>query len=268
MDLREASSSLDTLVSSFNARIMELQELVLARNMPSTSMPDLTAMDSTLTAMESQIQAIKNRLQEERSAIPKAKKLIQQSLHQQKKLHHMLANMPSGMRENVELSDFGVNASFNLNLISQNTLTETSISKDEIVLVPKEKKGRRPAPRWYVTALELDSLSTYMRGRLTLDKINIAVNEMAAHADANSQLIARDRKKLSDTEWDRALELRDITMSPEVKGKHFLLESDIKGPGLKLDNTGKATLTVLRHLGRIQEFRIGFHRIMTLLEPQ
>lgn len=29
-----------------------------------------------------------------------------------------------------------------------------------------------------------------------------------------------------------------------IKGKHFFLETDIKGPALKLDNTGKAILTV------------------------
>lgn len=39
-------------------------------------------------------------------------------------------------------------------------------------------------------------------------------------------------------------ELRDIAMAEAVKGKHFILETDIKGPGLKLDNTGKAILTV------------------------
>lgn len=39
-------------------------------------------------------------------------------------------------------------------------------------------------------------------------------------------------------------ELRDILKNDAVKGKHFFLESDIKGPALKLDNTGKAILTV------------------------
>lgn len=39
-------------------------------------------------------------------------------------------------------------------------------------------------------------------------------------------------------------ELRDIAITETVKGKHFFLESDIKGPSLKLDNTGKAILTV------------------------
>lgn len=39
-------------------------------------------------------------------------------------------------------------------------------------------------------------------------------------------------------------ELRDIAMTEAAKGKHFFLETDIKGPALKLDNTGKAILTV------------------------
>jgi hypothetical protein len=39
-------------------------------------------------------------------------------------------------------------------------------------------------------------------------------------------------------------ELRDIAATKEIKGKHFFLETDIRGPGLKLDNSGKAILTV------------------------
>lgn len=39
-------------------------------------------------------------------------------------------------------------------------------------------------------------------------------------------------------------ELRDIAGTDMVKGKHFFLETDIKGPSFKLDNTGKAILTV------------------------
>lgn len=106
MDLKQAGSSLNSLVFSFNARIFELQEIVIARNSnqslflsqnqfrwfqilvknsdffdysknflvyPATSMPDLSNVDWILKVMESQIQSIKNRLQEERNAIPKVK---------------------------------------------------------------------------------------------------------------------------------------------------------------------------------------------------
>lgn len=33
-------------------------------------------------------------------------------------------------------------------------------------------------------------------------------------------------------------------MSESVKGKHFFLETDMKGPVLKFDTTGKGILTV------------------------
>ncbi|XP_008786986.2 spindle and kinetochore-associated protein 1 homolog [Phoenix dactylifera] len=268
MDLKEAGSSLDGLISSFNTRIVELQELVIARNIyPATSMSDLSAVDTTLKTMESQIQAIKDRLQEERNAIPKAKKLIELSQRQQRKLQHMLAHMPSGMYESIGHSD-QTHSSLIPDALGSDFLYVHSKVKEEPAVVPKEKKGRSPAPRWYIIAEELDSLSSYMRGRLTLDKVNIAINEIATYADANAQLIACPKKKLAEDTWERALELRDIAMAEAVKGKYFFLETDIKGPGLKLDNTGKAILTVLRHLGRIQEARIGHHRVFTLSKRQ
>lgn len=107
-----------------------------------------------------------------------------------------------------------------------------------------------------------------MKGRLTLEKINAAINDMAAYAESNAQLIAAPKKKLAENLWEKALELRDIATTEAVKGKHFFVESDIKGPALKLDNTGKAILTVLRHLGRISEARIGNKRVIILLRPQ
>ncbi|WOL07051.1 spindle and kinetochore-associated protein [Canna indica] len=269
MDLKQAGSSLDALVSSFQTRIVELQELVIARNMyPTTSKPDLLAIDTTLKTMESQIQAIKDRLQEERNAIPKAKKLIEHSQRQQRKLQHMLSHMPPAMLENRTQSDENPSASLMPDDSGQDILQEPSHLKEEPVAMPKVKKGSFPAPRWYITSEELESLSLYMRGRLTLDKVNIAVNEIATYADTNSQLVSCPKKKLAEDAWEKALELRDIATAEAVKGKHFFLETDIKGPGLKLDNTGKAILTVLRHLGRIHEARIGHHRVFTLSKPQ
>ncbi|XP_028106762.1 spindle and kinetochore-associated protein 1 homolog [Camellia sinensis] len=91
---------------------------------------------------------------------------------------------------------------------------------------------------------------------------------MSTYAEANAQLITAPRKKLTENMLDRALELREIATTEGVKGKHFFLETDMKGPSMKLDNTGKAILTVLRHLGRISETRIGHHRVIILLKPQ
>lgn len=50
------------------------------------------------------------------------------------------------------------------------------------------------------------------------------------------------------------------TPSPQskdgVKGRFWFLESDLKdGMAIKLDKTGRSILTVLRHLGRLNEQR-------------
>ncbi|RDX66772.1 Spindle and kinetochore-associated protein 1-like protein, partial [Mucuna pruriens] len=311
MNGKEAGASLDSLMSSFNARISQLQELPSFAHefvvYPASSVADLSAVDAAVSAMELQVKAIKNRLLEEAQAIPKTKarsshalfftvycfesvKLIDASLRQQKKLQNMSLHVPSQMADRVAVlfPEFSgqVSGSF-----------EALKLDEEPAAVPKEKKGRGSPPTWFVTGSELDSLSSYMRGRLTLEKVNAAVNDMASYAEANAQLIVTPKKKLAENLWEKALEIRDIATMEGIKGKHFFLEADIKGPSLKLDNTGKAILTVsilvsnmigsfyncyfcdlrklflqeekevLRHLGRISETRVGHHRVIILQKP-
>ena len=47
--------------------------------------------------------------------------------------------------------------------------------------------------RRYISQAELASVSTYMRGRLTIETINTALDDAAAHAEANSKLMAAAR---------------------------------------------------------------------------
>ncbi|KAF8020452.1 hypothetical protein BT93_G1000 [Corymbia citriodora subsp. variegata] len=267
MEAKNAGASLDSVIAAFNARVAELQELVIARNMyPASSITDLSAVDAALRAMELQVQAIKDRLRDEAEAIPKAKRLIEASLRQKKKLQSLSIHVPSHVPERMPMLKADT-ISWLHDAGNQNPGVGNLRLEGEPVAIPKEKKGRAPAPLWYISADELDSLSSYMRGRLTLEKVNAAINDMAAYAEANAQLILAPKKKVGESLWERALELRDIAMTEGIKGKHFFLESDIKGPNLKLDNTGKAILTVLRHLGRISEIRNGHNRVIILLKP-
>ncbi|QCE03039.1 Spindle and kinetochore-associated protein 1 [Vigna unguiculata] len=278
MNGNKAGASLDSLMSSFNARITQLQELVIARNMyPASSIADLSAVDAAVSAMELQVKAIKDRLREETQAIPKTKalsshssfiKLIDASLRQQRKLQNMSLHVPSQMADRVTVSHLETTRCLFPEFSGQDSGSFEALKLDEEpAAVPKEKKGRGSPPTWYVTGSELDSLSSYMRGRLTLEKVNAAINDMVSYAEANSQLIVVPKKKLAENLWEKALEIRDIATMEGIKGKHFFLEADIKGPSLKLDNTGKAILTVLRHLGRINETRIGHNRVIILQKP-
>ncbi|RZR76170.1 hypothetical protein BHM03_00000798 [Ensete ventricosum] len=96
MDLKQAGSSLDALVSSFHTRIVELQELVIARNS---------------------------------SPFPTSSSLFP------------LVPDDSGL----------------------DILHEPCHLKEEPVAIPKGKKCTSPAPRWYISAEELDSLSSLLK---------------------------------------------------------------------------------------------------------
>ncbi|MCO5576457.1 hypothetical protein L7F22_030267 [Adiantum nelumboides] len=150
-----------------------------------------------------------------------------------------------------------------------------ALTKSMEFVSQKEKKGQGAPPRLYVTSDELESLSSYMRGRLTLEKINAAVDEMATFAKANARLLAAPRKKVVKEEQNylvvnlylRIMSLLFILLYGVmmfVEGR--ALESDMKGSALKIDNTGKAILTVLRHLGRISDLQAGRHRAFLLLK--
>ncbi|KAM5570094.1 spindle and kinetochore-associated protein 1 [Rosa sericea] len=270
MEAEKAGASLDSLIAGFNSRISELQELVIARNMyPASSVTDLTAVDAAVKAMELQVQAIKDRVRDETLAIPKAKKLIDASLKQQRKLKDMSIYAPTHVPERMSMLNLDTNRCLFPESSQQNTGSGIFKLEEDPAPPPppKEKKGRSTPPLWFISAEELDSLSSYMRGRLTLEKVNAAINDMATYAEANYQLIAAPKKNVAGDRWEKALEIRDIAMHEAVKGKHFFLETDMKGPSLKLDNTGKAILTVLRHLGRVSETRIGHHRVIILLKP-
>ncbi|KAL2892474.1 Spindle and kinetochore-associated protein 1-like protein [Bienertia sinuspersici] len=199
---------------------------------PASSVADLSAIDASVKAMEFQVQSIKDRLSEETLAIPKAK---------QKKLQEMATHVPSHLMVKTTSSQPESNDHLQSNYSKDDQL---SFGSSKIEHEP-EKKGRGPPPLWYISGDELESLSSYMRGRLTIEKsmLPLMIWQLMLNQLLNlSQLLKRSM-------WDRALELRDIATTEGVKGKHFFLESDIKGPSLKLDNTGKAILTVSPFLG-------------------
>ncbi|KAM4081623.1 hypothetical protein ACJW30_11G106100 [Castanea mollissima] len=201
----EAGTSLESLMSSFNTRIAELQDLVIARNMyPATSITDLSAVDAALKGMELQLHSIKDRLRDETLAIPKAKKIIDASLRQQRKLQSMSVYAPSYFPERTT-TILETNRCLTSEFSKQDLGVGSLKLEEEPAALPKEKKGRGSPPLWHITANELDSLSSYMRGRLTLEKVNAAINDMATYAEANAHLISAPKKKLAENHWEKAL---------------------------------------------------------------
>lgn len=109
---------------------------------------------------------------------------------------------------------------------------------------------------------EFAGVSSYMRGRLTVEKINNAILELTRHATQNRDMVRAVRKGATAKHMDRkhALWLNQHIV-PAVKdsgSKFFVVDQDLKrGTHLPAgSNSSRAILTILRHLGRVTETRL------------
>ncbi|KAI7839366.1 hypothetical protein COHA_006891 [Chlorella ohadii] len=134
-------------------------------------------------------------------------------------------------------------------------------------------RKRALAPRRYITGEELTSVSSYMRGRLTADKCNAALDELAGLAEANAAMVAAARRnKATGPDKKHAMWVAfNVAPHEALKGRSWLMESDLRsGAAVRLDKTGKTLLTLLRHLGRLQEVRVhadgATHLVYVLVE--
>jgi hypothetical protein len=117
------------------------------------------------------------------------------------------------------------------------------------------------APRRYIAQDEFLSISTYMRGRLTTDKVNAALEELASRAETTAALVAAARRgRTAGIDKKHAQWLAySVAGHESLRGKQWwVVEGDLRsGQALRLDNSGRMVLTLLRHLGRLTESRIG-----------
>lgn len=73
-----------------------------------------------------------------------------------------------------------------------------------------------PLPLRYISQAELASVSGYMRGRLTIETVNSAIDDAASHSEANAKLMAATKSnsvKPADRKRATTL-LHCVTVSP------------------------------------------------------
>jgi hypothetical protein len=129
-----------------------------------------------------------------------------------------------------------------------------------------------PVPRRFVTHEEFEAVSSYMRGRLTPDRVNAALEELAAKAEATASLVAAARRgrPLGAQRAHASWLLFNIAGAEALRGRAWALEADLRGgAALRPGGSGKALLTLLRHVGRVTEVRVpaegATHVVIVLL---
>ncbi len=90
----------------------------------------------------------------------------------------------------------------------------------------------------YVTVDELEDTPKYVKGRITLEKVNKAIDEFHSLLAVKYKILSTPMSKLSAelTQQYKAYKDQEIKDS---KGLFFLMESDLKSSLMKPDGTGE-----------------------------
>jgi len=250
------ADSIHAVAQAFSDRINELKQYTYLRIDDTAKQvyeQDLAGLEASVRALETHVAELKRFLRQEANALPKVEALLEACRLQSDDLQSITTQtaplLPTGTMPTA--SDAAASSG-----------PAAAAARSMPPQAGEDERRRREAVlRRYVSEPELQSVSSYMRGRLTLEKVNAAVDEMAVHAEANVKLMAAIKSRSSSlppAERKRGTEiLHAITGKDNIKGRYWFLETDLKdGNFLKPDKTGRAILTLLRHLSRVQEVRI------------
>lgn len=106
-----------------------------------------------------------------------------------------------------------------------------------------------------VSEEELNEAPQYVKGRLTIAKIEGVVKNLNAIAAAKYNLLNRPYRDLNSSEITTYQDFHDNECA-ETKDKQFLTDNEIRGFGnFRLDATAKSVINILRHVGALKEVR-------------
>ncbi|XP_076104773.1 SKA complex subunit 1-like [Mytilus galloprovincialis] len=111
----------------------------------------------------------------------------------------------------------------------------------------------------YVTVEEFEGVPKYMKGRLSYSQVNGAIDELNKPLKEKYKILSMKRTTLNDINRKRYEKFK-LQETKDTAGEYFIVEEDIKEfSTLKIDNVGRAILTILRHCGRMKEIRGSGH---------
>lgn len=115
-----------------------------------------------------------------------------------------------------------------------------------------------------VSEVELNAAPQYVRGRMTVTKINTVASRLSEIASAKYSLMRRPNSTLLPADLCLCQDFQQATCD-ETVGHNFLTEGEIKGFGkYRIDATVKSAINILRHIGSLKEIR-GKNSVRILL---
>lgn len=240
------------LVLSFSHRIRDLRGLMLLRTPDSFDawQDSILDLNNQLLEIEKQLIIVKERTVVEKKLINHINDFKVVLLAQKAELLYVQSHLPARLPGKII-------AEPSLVELEKNNILEAhsgpSIPK-KADTTKKFTSGTQPPIVPYVSLQELESTPKYMKGRLTLEKVNAAVDELQKLVEEKYKILSLPITKLNDKSLKKYKVYKDMETT-ETKGIFFVAEPDLADTThLKQgDATGKALLSVLRHLHRLKD---------------
>lgn len=110
----------------------------------------------------------------------------------------------------------------------------------------------------YVTPEEFESVPKYMRGRLMVDTLNSFIDIINSAVNKKYSILCLRRKDVKQRDLNLYLEWKNQENNHTTKGQYFCTAKDLSTLcHFKVDKSAYTMFTILRHLKRVKEIRVG-----------
>ncbi|CAC5411089.1 unnamed protein product [Mytilus coruscus] len=258
-------ATLENLAESFDGRLecmrtlVDLQfaaEEVDCNKHFETLLNEVEKLENVLSVMRSVVQKQK----EETKQIQEVKLTFESLIsHLQYSCQHVPVHIPQPAKKEAVLQDAKTKKESHTVKSGNGTNKVKSAEKNEKTCKKSGKLDVYVPTVEYVTVEEFEGVPKYMKGRLTYTQVNGAIDELNKPLKEKYKILSMKRTTLNDVNRKRYEKFK-LQETKDTAGEYFIVEEDIKEfSTLKMDNVGRAILTVLRHCGRMKEIRGGGH---------
>lgn len=276
------------MLSSFETRASGLRDLLTLRTLGSDAFPALERVELLLTSLEGDVSSVRGAIMSESAFLTEAAELLKRAQKCGTEISSMSVSLPllpgdmddvnGGVHTRPPLQELGNEAATINSAADQHrppppppAATPSSRSATHPAAAPASGRGggassrpassRTPPQLALVTEHELESAPSYMRSRLDVSKVNQALMEIQKALASKYTLLstpAATVRTMGESERKRHAAYKALE-GDATKGLYFFSEEDMKAavPSVKNDATGKNLIAVLRHVGRLKEFKHG-----------
>ncbi|KAF3689295.1 Spindle and kinetochore-associated protein 1 [Channa argus] len=239
-ELEDISHHLNERISSLQ-RIVDLSVVELPQNKMKKLGQELFALGELLLEFEKCVEQQKEQLKH----LKELEALFQNNLEY---VQHMRDNMPSHMPRKKSPAN------------ERESVVSQKAEADMQVVPPQhDKKTNKSYVREVdiITMPEFESIPQYMKGRVSYDQLNAAVQSINTAVAAKYKILHQSVKTLNN--HSRKLHQRFKEQErKDTKGQFFVVEDDLREfTQIKVDKRFQGILNMLRHCQRLRELRGG-----------